>query len=73
MKKIKLFKNSLLRNLEIYMQVKNIHKIALLLDPKKTSLKMIERQEKDEIKMLLLEEMKLHENKITYQTQPTIN
>ena len=34
-KEIKLFKFSLLQNLEVYMQVKNIHKIALLLDPKK--------------------------------------
>lgn len=29
-----------------------------------------QEKEKDKIKMLLLEEMKLHENKITYQTEP---
>lgn len=33
---------------------------------------MIQREkEKEKIKMLLLEEMKLHENKITYQTEPS--
>ena len=44
------------------MKISTIHKISLLLDPKKRSLKMFEDdEERKDIKQLLLNEMKLYD------------
>ena len=53
------------------MEIKNIHRVALLLDPRKRSLKMYEdEKQKNEIKELLLKEMKLNENKVIKTVEP---
>jgi hypothetical protein len=64
------FKSNLKKYLKQYMKISDVHKIAILLDPKKRSLKMMKNAtEKEYMKQLLFSEMKKYDSDENSQIQ----